>query len=202
MNFHGDNLRPAENTYTIGPDSKNIRRMQQEVFDMISFDELKSRARDLTQSGVAKAKELTDVAKLNMQNSLRRKTSARPILIWASLLRRAGHGPRGGVTRRCVRELRSSRRSRRTAPRSARSRRPTMSPTMCGLGAAALRTEWAQEPAAPVRTPSRMSPAERKNARPLKRTGRLVMYRRGRRKTFQTAHQFFSGTATGRPGSG
>ena len=55
MNFHGDNLRPAENTYTIGPDSKNIRRMQQEVFDMISFDELKSRALDVTQSGVAMA---------------------------------------------------------------------------------------------------------------------------------------------------
>ena len=36
---------------------------------MISFDELKSRALDLTQSGVAKAKELTDVAKLNIANS-------------------------------------------------------------------------------------------------------------------------------------
>lgn len=36
---------------------------------MTSFEELKARALDLAQAGAAKAKELTDVAKLNIANS-------------------------------------------------------------------------------------------------------------------------------------
>ena len=36
---------------------------------MTSFDELKSKALDLAQAGAAKAKELTDIAKLNIANS-------------------------------------------------------------------------------------------------------------------------------------
>lgn len=36
---------------------------------MTSFDELKAKALDLAQAGAAKAKELTDIAKLNIANS-------------------------------------------------------------------------------------------------------------------------------------
>lgn len=36
---------------------------------MTSFDELRARALDLAQAGAAKAKELTDIAKLNIANS-------------------------------------------------------------------------------------------------------------------------------------
>ena len=36
---------------------------------MASFDEIKARALDLAQAGAAKAKELTDIAKLNIANS-------------------------------------------------------------------------------------------------------------------------------------
>ena len=36
---------------------------------MTSFDDLKSKALDLAQAGAAKAKELTDIAKLNIANS-------------------------------------------------------------------------------------------------------------------------------------
>ena len=43
---------------------------------MISFDELKSRALDLTQSGVAKAKELTDVALLAVEIAKYKDTPA------------------------------------------------------------------------------------------------------------------------------
>lgn len=36
---------------------------------MTSFDEIRDRALDLAQAGVAKAKELTDIAKLNIANT-------------------------------------------------------------------------------------------------------------------------------------
>lgn len=41
---------------------------------MTSFDELKARALDLAQAGAAKAKELTDIAKLNIANSSEEET--------------------------------------------------------------------------------------------------------------------------------
>lgn len=41
---------------------------------MASFDELKTKALDLAQAGAAKAKELTDIAKLNIANSAEMET--------------------------------------------------------------------------------------------------------------------------------
>ena len=41
---------------------------------MTSFDDLKSKALDLAQAGAAKAKELTDIAKLNIANSAEEDT--------------------------------------------------------------------------------------------------------------------------------
>ena len=41
---------------------------------MTSFDELKAKALDLAQAGAAKAKELTDIAKLNIANSAEEDT--------------------------------------------------------------------------------------------------------------------------------
>lgn len=41
---------------------------------MTSFDDLKSKALDLAQAGAAKAKELTDIAKLNIANSVEEDT--------------------------------------------------------------------------------------------------------------------------------
>ena len=41
---------------------------------MTSFDDLKSKALDLAQAGAAKAKELTDIAKLNIANSAKEDT--------------------------------------------------------------------------------------------------------------------------------
>ena len=41
---------------------------------MTSFDDLKSKALDLAQAGAAKAKELTDIAKLNISNSAEEDT--------------------------------------------------------------------------------------------------------------------------------
>ena len=41
---------------------------------MTSFDDLKAKALDLAQAGAAKAKELTDIAKLNIANSAEEDT--------------------------------------------------------------------------------------------------------------------------------
>lgn len=44
---------------------------------MTSFDEIRDRALDLAQAGVAKAKELTDIAKLNIANTSEEETIRR-----------------------------------------------------------------------------------------------------------------------------
>ena len=163
MNFHGDNLRPAENTYTIGPDSKNIRRMQQEVFDMISFDELKSRALDLTQSGVAKAKELTDVAKLNIANSTEEDNIRKAYIELGKLYyAERGMAPEGAYAALCERITVSKQKIEENRAKISEIKAANdVSDDVCGCGCCSAETEVApEEPAAPVEDPKPEEPRQ------------------------------------------
>ena len=65
---------------------------------MTSFDELKSKALDLAQAGAAKAKELTDIAKLNIANSAEEDAIRKAyIRSGQAVLCGAGHGTRRGL---------------------------------------------------------------------------------------------------------
>ena len=85
---------------------------------MTSFDELKSKALDLAQAGAAKAKELTDIAKLNIANSAEEDAIRKAYIDLGKLYyAERGMAPEGAYMSLCEKITASNRRSRRTRPR-------------------------------------------------------------------------------------
>lgn len=69
---------------------------------MTSFDDLKAKALDLAQAGAAKAKELTDIAKLNIANSAEEDTIRKAYIDLGKLYyAERGMAPEGAYVNLC-----------------------------------------------------------------------------------------------------
>ena len=130
---------------------------------MISFDELKSRALDLTQSGVAKAKELTDVAKLNIANSTEEDNIRKAYIELGKLYyAERGMAPEGAYAALCERITASKQKIEENRAKISEIKAANdVSDDACGCGCCSAETEVApEEPAAPVEDSKPEEPQE------------------------------------------
>ena len=130
---------------------------------MISFDELKSRALDLTQSGVAKAKELTDVAKLNIANSTEEDNIRKAYIELGKLYyAERGMAPEGAYAALCEWITASKQKIEENRAKISEIKAANdVSDDVCGCGCCSAETEVApEEPAAPVEDPKPEEPRQ------------------------------------------
>ena len=118
---------------------------------MTSFDDLKSKALDLAQAGAAKAKELTDIAKLNIANSAEEDTIRKAYIDLGKLYyAERGMAPEGAYAALCEKITASKQKIEENKARSPK----------CGRRATSTRTSmWRPTVTAAVTwTRSRKSP--------------------------------------------